>query len=358
MFGLSFLPGFFGGEASSKQTFKSVAVATWRFGGIAVRSARDELLSGESALTSVEKGINAVELDTEDQYYVGKGGLPNAEGVMEFDAAIMDHDSRYSAVLCLQDIATPVSVARCILDHSPHNVLSGQGALQFALSHGFKLDKSVLTEEAKKEWMEWKKTQGKELQDKGHDTVGLICLDKEGRLACGTSTSGWKFKHPGRVGDSPLPGGGLYCDGAVGAAVCTGDGEEIQRSCLAFLVVELMRGGLSPQEACAEGVRRLSRLRPKHGTPSTCTVAEDAEDAKDAAKLDSTSAGSGMYSALTVGVIAVDAKGNVGAASSLCEKNPHRGNPFFEAMVWREGDVGSDGEDLSVLQASFAGAAF
>ena len=319
---------------------RSVAVSTWKFGSIAVREAAKLLSSGVSALDAVEKGINAVELDTADQYYVGVGGLPNSEGVMEFDAALMDHESRYSAVLCLQDIATPVSVARAVLEHSPHNVLSGNGALKFALEHGFTQDKSVLTEAAKLEWEAWRKTQqqAKEVEeDKGHDTVGLICIDEKGRLACGTSTSGWKFKHPGRVGDSALPGGGLFCDGAVGAAVCTGDGEEIQRSCLAFLVVELMRGGMSPQQACSEGVRRMTLLRPKKSAGG-----------------DSTSAGSGMYTQLTVAVVAMDRHGNVGAASTLGPANLHRGAPSFPAVCWREGL----GSDIAQIDASFEGASF
>ena len=326
---------------------------------MAVREAGRLLSSGTSALDAVEKGINVVELDTQDQYYVGKGGLPNAEGVMELDAALMDHESRYSAVLCLQDISTPVSVARKVLDHSPHNVLTGAGALKFALAHGFVADPSVLTDSSAREWQEWKQKQEREqvqvqvqkgphqqAEDKGHDTVGLICLDSEGRLACGTSTSGWKFKHPGRVGDSPIPGGGLYCDGAVGAAVCTGDGEEIQRSCLAFLVVELMRAGHSPQAACAEGIRRICKLRPKNYSGS----------------------GSGMYPQLTVGVIAMDPLGNVGAASTLCEANKHRDHPFFPVMCWRaaQGDAGQQGAQsvaepllsLSLLEASVEGATF
>ena len=322
---------------------RPVAVSTWKFGSIAVREAAKLLSSGVSALDAVEKGINAVELDTADQYYVGVGGLPNSEGVMEFDAALMDHESRYSAVLCLQDIATPVSVARAVLEHSPHNVLSGSGALKFALEHGFTQDKSVLTEAAKLEWEAWRKAQqqAKEVEDgeedKGHDTVGLICIDEKGRLACGTSTSGWKFKHPGRVGDSALPGGGLFCDGAVGAAVCTGDGEEIQRSCLAFLVVELMRGGMSPQQACSEGVRRMTLLRPKKSAGG-----------------DSTSAGSGMYTQLTVAVVAMDRHGNVGAASTLGPANLHRGAPSFPAVCWREGL----GSDIAQIDASFEGASF
>ena len=372
LLGLFLLAMGLGGQAEAAATaegpVRPCCVATWRFGAIAVRESSRLLSEGASALDAVERGINAVELDTADQYFVGRGGLPNAEGVMEFDAALMDHEQRYSAVLALQSVDVPVSVARAVLEHSPHNVLSGQGALQFALQHGFKADPTVLTETARQEWLDWKQAQaaaaaaaaaaasnadtvagagaGAAAEDKGHDTVGLICLDAQGRLACGTSTSGWKFKHPGRIGDSPLAGAGLFCDGAVGAAVCTGDGEEIQRSCLSFLVVELMRGGLSPQAACAEGVRRMATLRPKRGASSGASSGAST----------STSTGSGMYTALTVGVVAMDTRGNVGAASTLCEDNRHRGHPFFPASCWRLGSAHGAGAEAAPGAAPGAGA--
>ena len=161
----------------------------------------------------------------------------------------------------LSDVATPVSVARSVLEHSPHSIISGEGAKQWALSRGFPLA-TMLTEKSRKEYVAWHEKQPPAQQQPDvsdakdavaasmpvdcHDTVGVICLDADGRLACGTSTSGWAYKHPGRVGDSPVVGAGLYCDGRVGAAVATGDGEEILRVCLSHLVVELMRH-MSPQ---------------------------------------------------------------------------------------------------------------
>ena len=169
--------------------------------------------------------------------------------------------------------------------------------------------------------------------NRGHDTVGVICLDKLGHLACGTSTSGWKFKHAGRVGDAPIIGSGLYCDGAAGAAVCTGDGEEIMRSCLAFLVVEQMRAGLSPGEACRVGIERLTQLHPKD-------------------KLE----GPTMYEegSLTVAVIAMNPQGRCGAASTLCDTNQHRGRPGFPAVIHREGDPG----EFSLHEAGLQGLDF
>ena len=246
------------------------AVATWQFGALAVEECAARLLRpGTSAMDAVEAGINVVELDDAEQYYVGVGGLPNAQGVVECDAAVMDHRRRYGAVMGLTDIATAVSVARSVLEHSPHNIISGEGAKQWAISRGFSMT-NMLTEKSQKEYVSWREHQPptplpippydntrNPPDDRNttpdmtptdcHDTVGVICLDAEGRLACGTSTSGWAYKHPGRVGDSPVVGSGLYCDGSVGAAVATGDGEEIMRVCLSHLVVELMRSGRSPQ---------------------------------------------------------------------------------------------------------------
>lgn len=146
------------------------------------------MLRGDDAITSVELGVNEVELDLRDQYFVGYGGLPNARGVMELDAAIMDSECRYGAVMALRDIRTPISVARTVLERSPHNIFVGEGALEWALSQGFERQ-NVLTEQSKHEWEAWQATQIDKTPS-SHDTVGLICLDSEGRLSAGTSTSG------------------------------------------------------------------------------------------------------------------------------------------------------------------------
>jgi N4-(beta-N-acetylglucosaminyl)-L-asparaginase len=184
------------------------AVATWKFGQIAINEAIQILRNGGSAVEAVEKGINAVELDTKDQYYVGVGGYPNKNGVMELDAAIMDHELRYGAVMGLREISCPVSVARTILEECPHNVLVSDGALTWALEHGFKKE-IILTQKIEKEFYEWKLSHLKEnssrlnvveniigadvtseIENENHDTIGMICLDKNGRLCAGTSTSG------------------------------------------------------------------------------------------------------------------------------------------------------------------------
>lgn len=210
----------------TSKAYQPAVIATWNFGRIAVEPCIEMLCSGRSSIDAVVHGISEVETDTKDQYFVGVGGLPNADGVMELDAAIMDHNRRYGAVMGIQDIAHPIQVARTVMENCPHNVLVGDGALKWALEQGFERCPEVLTEKSKQEWLLWKKSQSEE--ENGHDTIGLICLDQYGHLCVGTSTSGWKFKHPGRVGDSPLVGSGLYCDGEVGAAAATGDGEEVR----------------------------------------------------------------------------------------------------------------------------------
>lgn len=139
-------------------------------------------------MDALEQGVNAVEVDLNGQYYVGHGGLPNAKGAMEFDAAVMDDKLRYGAVMALSDIRTPISVARSILEKSPHNILVGEGALEWAVKQGFKKE-NTLTDQSKAEYETWKATQ-KDNSPSSHDTVGMICLDRQGRLAAGTSTSG------------------------------------------------------------------------------------------------------------------------------------------------------------------------
>ena len=253
---------------------------------------------------------------------------------MEFDAAIMDHNGNYGAAMCLQDIRYPISLARSIMEKCPHNILAGAGALEWALSNGFEQE-NVLTASSKKEWEEWKATQNLGKTPESHDTIGLLCMDSQGRLAAGTSTSGWKFKLPGRVGDAPVVGSGLYCDGAAGAAVATGDGEEILRTCLSFLVVELMRQGHAPGKACAMGIERLKRLVP----PSDGTM---------------------HGSSLVVGVVAMNTDGTVGAASTLGPDNLHRGNPYFPAKVWRpvptsSTETDSGDQEFTTLQGTETG---
>jgi N4-(beta-N-acetylglucosaminyl)-L-asparaginase len=182
----------------SGTSFRRSALASWSFGRIALQHAIPVLQNNQlTAVDAVEIGIRAVELDNSDQYCVGVGGYPNADGYMEFDAAMMDHDRRYGAVMALKGIPNPISVARTVMEKSVHNVLVGDGALKWALEHGFELSDDVLTHVMKAEWNAWKSSSEAITRDDSHDTVCLICLDGFGRLAVGTSTSGWKYKHAG-----------------------------------------------------------------------------------------------------------------------------------------------------------------
>lgn len=320
------------------ESTRPTAIATWRFGSVAVAAAKISLESGGTALDALEAGINAVELDTQDQYFVGLGGLPNSEGTMEMDAAVMDGKTMtYGAVMAIRGIATPFSAARLAMEKSPHSIFAGEGATKFAISNGLKLA-DTLTEGARKQFEEWRVAQShghgtggdveaERERGESHDTVGMVCLDAQGNLVAGTSTSGWKFKHPGRVGDSPVVGSGLYCDSDAGGAVATGDGEEILRTCLSLLVVEFMRAGLSPTLACRKGIQRLKEIVIKN-RPVEGVGVGSGEDSKE----------DQMYERLTVAVVAMSPSGEVGAASTLGPENVHRGRPVFPFAIWREGE--------------------
>jgi N4-(beta-N-acetylglucosaminyl)-L-asparaginase len=171
-----------------ERTCRPAFAATWNWGKLAADKAIPLLKKGYSSLDALEKGINNVERDTAGQYYVGVGGYPTSKGIMELDGAMMDHELRYGAVMSLKNIANPISVARTVMEECPHNVLTAEGALEWALAHNFK-EENILTPEIAKEYEAWKATQEKPVTD-SHDTVGVICLDNNGRLCCGTSTSG------------------------------------------------------------------------------------------------------------------------------------------------------------------------
>lgn len=253
---------------------KPIAVATWKFGESAVKLGGQALKNGESALDAVEKGIRVIELDSKI-HSVGYGGRPNSEGVVELDAAIMDglkHDA--GSVAGMKGIKCPISVARKVMEETRHVMLVGENAKQFAVNQGFKVE-SLLTEDSKKSWIEWKAK--KNQSDDSHDTVGMVALDVSGNLAVGCSTSGIAYKLPGRVGDSPLIGSGLYVDNDVGGASATGVGEEILKFCSSFLVVEFMRNGLSPNEACQKTINRILTKKPENSEVSIALIALDCD---------------------------------------------------------------------------------
>ncbi|ASV29509.1 isoaspartyl peptidase/L-asparaginase family protein [Maribacter cobaltidurans] len=233
-----------------------IAICTWDFGN-ATAKAWEVLNSGGNSLDAVHQGV-MVEEDNLDNQTVGNGGRPDRDGNVTLDACIMDKDANCGAVLALQNIANPISVARKVMEETPHVMLVGKGAEQFAYEQGFERT-NLLTEKSKQEWEEWKKTSQYKpiINIENHDTIGMLAIDKNGDIAGACTTSGMAYKMAGRVGDSPIIGAGLFVDNEVGGATATGVGEEVVRTVGSFLIVELMRQGKSPQEACEEGVKRI-----------------------------------------------------------------------------------------------------
>lgn len=237
---------------------KPVVVSTWNFGMQANEEAWKVLDQKGRALDAVEQGVRLIEADP-DNHTVGIGGYPDRDGYVTLDACIMDESGNAGAVCFLQDVVHAVSVARKVMEETPHVLLSGEGARQFALEHGFE-KRDLLTEPARQAWKEWQKTSEYKpvINIENHDTIGMIALDAQGNLSGACTTSGLAYKMHGRVGDSPIIGAGLYVDNEVGAATATGMGEAVLKTCGTFLVVELMRQGRSPEEACKEAVLRIA----------------------------------------------------------------------------------------------------
>ncbi|HEY0505834.1 MAG TPA: N(4)-(beta-N-acetylglucosaminyl)-L-asparaginase [Lysobacter sp.] len=257
---------------SAPGTSGARVVSTWDFGVGANAAAWPVLARGGSALDAVEAGARWAEADLCNPT-VGRCGNPDRDGVLTLDASIMDGDGRCGAVAALEDIAHPVSVARAVMEKTPHVMLVGAGAQQFAIAQGFEKT-PLLTDSARDAWREWLKTSkyapqiNAELQTRpgdktNHDTLGILARDAQGRLAGACTTSGMAWKLHGRVGDSPIVGAGLYVDNDVGAATASGVGEEMIRNAASFLVVELMRQGRSPADACREAIDRVVRKRPE-----------------------------------------------------------------------------------------------
>lgn len=243
---------------------KPLIISTWNHGLPANEEAWKYLESGKAALDAIEAGVRIPEGDPEVRS-VGYGGLPDREGKVTLDACIMDSDSNCGSVSFLQNIKHPISVAKKVLEETPHIMLSGEGAKQFALSKGFKQE-NLLTPQSKKDWEEWLKKSNYQpiINIENHDTISMLVLDKEGNLAGGCTTSGAAWKMHGRVGDSPIIGAGLFLDNEVGAAAATGLGEAVIRTAGSAMVVELMRQGKSPLDACKEIVERIYNKHKDH----------------------------------------------------------------------------------------------
>ena len=235
----------------------------------------DILRKNGSLLDAIEKSANVTELDPRDTS-VGYGGLPNEDGVVQLDASIMyGPNHNCGSVAALEGIKTPSSVARLVMERTDHIHLVAEGAQNFAKMHGFKIE-NLLTESTRKIWVKWKENlsdkddyfppaDGNYDRERTTGTINILAVDKNSDIAGITTTSGLAWKIPGRVGDSPIIGAGLYLDNEVGAVAATGRGEEMIRSCGSFLGVELMRNGRSPQEACEDVCKRIIDI---NGGPS------------------------------------------------------------------------------------------
>lgn len=241
------------------KTRKPIVLSTWSFGLQANAEAWKVLSTKGRALDAVEQGVRLVEADPNERS-VGYGGRPDRDGNVTLDACIMDEFSNIGSVAFLQHIKHPISVARAVMEKTPHVMLVGEGAYRFALSQGFKKE-NLLTPESEAEWKEWLKTAKYEpkVNIENHDTIGMIALDEHGNLSGACTTSGMAFKLHGRVGDSPIIGAGLYVDNEIGAATATGHGEEVIRVVGSHLVVMLMGQGKSPQKACEEAVKQIHK---------------------------------------------------------------------------------------------------
>jgi isoaspartyl peptidase/L-asparaginase-like protein (Ntn-hydrolase superfamily) len=240
-----------------------LVISTWAHGLPASNKAMEVLSSGGNLLDAVTKGINIIENDP-DNHSVGIGGYPDAEGNVTLDASIMDCKGNAGSVAYLQNIKNPINVARMVMEKSKHVLLVGKGAQNFAIKNGFKVE-NLLTAEMKKKWEKWNSEKKEEMidpvlgSDKNHDTIGLLAIDTAGNISGGVSTSGWAYKLPGRVGDSPIIGAGMFVDNEVGAACATGLGEHVIKSVGSFLIVELMRHGYTPLDAIKTAVKRLQK---------------------------------------------------------------------------------------------------
>ncbi|MCB0839089.1 MAG: N(4)-(beta-N-acetylglucosaminyl)-L-asparaginase [Bacteroidetes bacterium] len=246
-----------------KKSVKPVVVSTWNHGQAANAAAWEILSHGGSALDAAEAGVRVTEADPEVRT-VGYGGYPDRDGFVTLDACIMNEKGDCGSVAFLQDIKHPVSVARKVMEETPHVMLVGKGALDFALAQGFKQE-NLLTPESEKDWLEWKAKNTEtrpEINIENHDTIGLLTLDQKGNLSGACTTSGASYKYHGRVGDSPIIGAGLYVDNEVGGATATGWGEAVIRAVGCFLVVEFMRQGHDPEEACRLAVERVVSKNP------------------------------------------------------------------------------------------------
>ena len=245
-------------QTDKTATNRPVVISTWKHGLDANTSAWKVLSSGGRALDAVEAGVRVSESDP-NCTSVGYGGRPDRDGHVTLDACIMDEKGDCGSVAFLQNIKNPISVARRVMERTPHVMLAGHGAYEFAIEQGFAKEE-LLTAKSKAGWEKWKAENPQfkpKVNVENHDTIGLVAIDKNGDLSGACTTSGLAYKLHGRVGDSPIIGAGLYVDNEIGAASATGVGEAVIRAVGSFLVVELMRQGHEPQAACRLATERV-----------------------------------------------------------------------------------------------------
>ncbi len=270
---------FTGFTAGNTAVRKPIVISTWETGIAANKAAWNVLSKGGRALDAVEQGVMVTEAS--QNCCVGLGANPDRDGFVTLDSSIMDENANCGSVAFLERIKHPVSVARRVMEKTPHVMLVGSGAQQFAVEEGFPLEPQKLSDEAERSYKNWLKTsQYKpviniennkkqtafaptrfENGEWNHDTIGMVAMDAAGNLSGSCTTSGMGFKMRGRLGDSPIIGAGLFVDNEVGAATATGQGEDVIRICGSHLVVELMRQGLSPEAACKKAVERIIKIK-------------------------------------------------------------------------------------------------
>ena len=270
---------------SFQETVKNdpIAICTWNFTQ-ANAAAGKALEEGKDALTAAILGAQ-VEEENPNNSTVGFGGAPDRDGQVTLDACVMDHQGNCGAVLAVENVVHVAALARDVMEKTPHVMLSGKGAEEFARTMDYPVQ-PLLTELAKSNWEKWKKEGNYKpvINIENHDTIGVLCLDNQGNISGVCSTSGLAYKMKGRIGDSPIIGSGLFIDNTVGGAVATGMGEEVVKTVGSFLIVELMRQGRTPQQACDEAISRI--VEKQNGTPN-----------------------------FQVAYIALDKKGNIGASA-------------------------------------------
>lgn len=277
---LPVFPLFKSWQSDKLPSNKPISIATWDSGLEVNEVAWDVLNAGGKAIDAVEKGANQIENTI--NCCVGLGGNPDRDGFVTLDACIMDENHNCGSVAFLESIKNPISVARAVMQATPHVMLVGEGAKKFAIAKGFKDEGNTLSVNAKNEYENWLKTstykpeinieQKQSIQTNppvklkdgsyNHDTMGIVALDVFGNLSGACTTSGMGFKMRGRVGDSPIIGAGLFVDNEVGAATSSGQGEEVIRICGTHTVVEMMRLGKSPEEACKIAIERIVKINP------------------------------------------------------------------------------------------------